>query len=110
MSNKKRWEEKTLNPGLNKDSKTVEDNFVNSEEDLEDLEYLERVGFPGEMPYARGLHATGYRGRLWTMRQYAGFGSAKESNKRFRYLISLSRLTSVIIFLSFISTFLLSFL
>tara|TARA_B100001750_G_scaffold38287_1_gene27639 strand:- start:3481 stop:5103 length:1623 start_codon:yes stop_codon:yes gene_type:complete len=88
MSNKKRWEEKTLNPGLNKDSKTVEDNFVNSEEDLEDLEYLERVGFPGEMPYARGLHATGYRGRLWTMRQYAGFGSAKESNKRFRYLIS----------------------
>ena len=87
MSNKKRWEEKT-NPSLNKDSKTVEDNFVNSEEDLEGLEYLEKIGFPGEMPYARGLHATGYRGRLWTMRQYAGFGSAEESNKRFRYLIS----------------------
>ena len=88
MSNKKRWEEKTLNPSLKKDSKTVEDNFVNSEEDLEGLEYLEKIGFPGEMPYARGLHATGYRGRLWTMRQYAGFGSAEESNKRFRYLIS----------------------
>lgn len=88
MSNKKRWEEKTLNPSLKRDSKTVEDNFVNSEEDLEGLEYLEKIGFPGEMPYARGLHATGYRGRLWTMRQYAGFGSAEESNKRFRYLIS----------------------
>ena len=46
------------------------------------------VGFPGEFPYTRGIRATGYRGRLWTMRQYAGFGTAKESNERYRYLLS----------------------
>jgi methylmalonyl-CoA mutase N-terminal domain/subunit len=45
------------------------------------------VGEPGEFPFTRGLHATGYRGRLWTMRQYAGFGTAAESNRRYRYLL-----------------------
>jgi methylmalonyl-CoA mutase N-terminal domain/subunit len=45
------------------------------------------VGRPGEYPFTRGLHATGYRGRLWTMRQYAGFGTAAESNRRYRYLL-----------------------
>ena len=45
------------------------------------------TGRPGEYPFTRGLHATGYRGRLWTMRQYAGFGSAAESNRRYRYLL-----------------------
>ena len=45
------------------------------------------VGFPGEYPYTRGVRATGYRGRLWTMRQYAGFGTAEESNARYRYLL-----------------------
>ncbi len=45
------------------------------------------LGLPGEFPYTRGLHATGYRGRLWTMRQYAGFGSAADSNRRYRYLL-----------------------
>src|SRR6185436_9934513 len=45
------------------------------------------IGEPGEFPYTRGLHASGYRGRLWTMRQYAGFGSAAESNRRYRYLL-----------------------
>ncbi len=47
----------------------------------------EQVGFPGEYPYTRGIRATGYRGRLWTMRQYAGFGTADESNARYRYLL-----------------------
>ncbi len=47
----------------------------------------EGVGRPGEFPFTRGLHATGYRGRLWTMRQYAGFGTAAESNRRYRYLL-----------------------
>ncbi|QQE76924.1 methylmalonyl-CoA mutase [Alicyclobacillus sp. SO9] len=50
-------------------------------------EYLEKLGFPGDYPYTRGGQPTMYRGRLWTMRQYAGFGSAKETNKRFRYLL-----------------------
>lgn len=50
--------------------------------------YIERLGFPGEFPYTRGIQPTMYRGRYWTMRQYAGFGSAEETNARFRYLLS----------------------
>ncbi len=50
--------------------------------------YQERLGFPGEYPYTRGVQPTMYRGRFWTMRQYAGFGTAKESNERYRYLLS----------------------
>ncbi|HQT91776.1 MAG TPA: methylmalonyl-CoA mutase family protein, partial [Candidatus Kryptobacter bacterium] len=53
----------------------------------EDFDYLEKLGFPGEYPFTRGVYPTMYRGRLWTMRQYAGFGSAEESNKRYRYLL-----------------------
>ena len=53
----------------------------------EDSYYLEKLGFPGEYPFTRGVYPTMYRGRLWTMRQYAGFGSAEESNKRYRYLL-----------------------
>src|SRR5688500_9672317 len=49
--------------------------------------YLEKLGFPGEYPYTRGVQPTMYRSRLWTMRQYAGFSTAEESNKRFRYLL-----------------------
>ncbi|CAB3392844.1 methylmalonyl-CoA mutase [Kyrpidia spormannii] len=49
--------------------------------------YLENVGFPGEFPYTRGVQRTMYRGRFWTMRQYAGFGTAEETNRRFRYLL-----------------------
>ena len=52
-----------------------------------DEAYLERVGFPGEPPYTRGIHPTMYRGRLWTFRQYSGFGSAEATNRRFRYLL-----------------------
>jgi methylmalonyl-CoA mutase, N-terminal domain len=48
----------------------------------------ERIGYPGESPFARGIYPTMYRGRLWTMRQYAGFGTAVESNQRYRYLLS----------------------
>jgi methylmalonyl-CoA mutase N-terminal domain/subunit len=50
--------------------------------------YSERLGFPGEYPYTRGVYPTMYRGRLWTIRQYAGFGTAEESNKRYRYLLN----------------------
>ena len=55
-------------------------------EPLED-DYLERLGFPGDYPYTRGVQPTMYRGRLWTMRQYAGYASAEESNRRYRYLL-----------------------
>ena len=50
-------------------------------------DYLSQLGFPGEFPYTRGVQPTMYRGRLWTMRQYAGFGDAEESNARYRYLL-----------------------
>ncbi len=52
-----------------------------------DSEYLERLGFPGEYPFTRGVQPTMYRGRFWTMRQYAGYASADESNQRYRYLL-----------------------
>ena len=51
-------------------------------------DFLEDIGFPGTFPFTRGIQPTMYRGRLWTMRQYAGFGSAEESNRRYRYLLS----------------------
>ena len=56
-------------------------------EDLAGRDYNESVGYPGEYPFTRGIQPTMYRGRLWTMRQYAGFASAEESNKRYRYLL-----------------------
>src|SRR5947208_10763328 len=49
---------------------------------------MSTIGLPGEFPYTRGIQPTMYRGRLWTMRQYAGFGSAAETNKRFKYLLA----------------------
>ncbi len=55
--------------------------------DVADLDYEKDLGFPGEFPFTRGVQPTMYRGRFWTMRQYAGFGSAKESNARYRYLL-----------------------
>jgi len=54
---------------------------------MEGFDYLEQLNWPGEYPYTRGIQPTMYRGRLWTMRQYAGFGSAEETNDRFRYLL-----------------------
>lgn len=60
---------------------------VYSQEDLEGWRYLDQLGLPGEFPYTRGVQPTMYRGRLWTMRQYAGFGDAEESNQRYRYLL-----------------------
>jgi methylmalonyl-CoA mutase N-terminal domain/subunit len=56
-------------------------------EDIKDLKYLKDIGFPGEYPFLRGVHPNLYRGRLWTMRQFAGFGSAEETNKRYHYLL-----------------------
>jgi methylmalonyl-CoA mutase N-terminal domain/subunit len=59
-----------------------------TEESLPNWDPEEALGYPGEFPYTRGIYPTMYRGRFWTMRQYAGFGSAEESNQRYRYLLS----------------------
>ncbi|HEX6316453.1 MAG TPA: methylmalonyl-CoA mutase family protein, partial [Gemmatimonadaceae bacterium] len=69
--------------------------FVNSEGEVEavytplDVEHLDAAALPlpGAYPYTRGIHPTGYRGRLWTMRQFAGFGSARDTNRRFKFLL-----------------------
>jgi len=55
--------------------------------DTEDINYVEEIGFPGEYPYTRGVQPTMYRGRFWTMRQYAGFATAEESNRRYKFLL-----------------------
>ncbi len=93
---KRDWEARTLRPALEKspdrpglfagsDGAPLERVYAPEQTGAED--YLDRVGFPGEFPYTRGVQPTMYRGRLWTMRQYAGFGSAAETNRRYRYLL-----------------------
>ena len=57
-------------------------------EQVADVDPLGTIGIPGEFPYTRGIHPTGYRGKLWTMRQFAGFGTAADTNARFKYLLS----------------------
>ncbi len=56
-------------------------------EDIQDINYLSDIGFPGEFPYTRGVHRSMYRGKLWTMRQFAGFGTPEDTNGRFKYLL-----------------------
>ncbi len=56
--------------------------------DFHEDEYMRDLGFPGQWPFTRGVHATGHRGRLWTMRMFAGFGNAEETNQRFKYLLA----------------------
>ncbi|MDP6782970.1 MAG: methylmalonyl-CoA mutase family protein, partial [Dehalococcoidia bacterium] len=91
---KKDWEEECLKPALKRPLR--QESFstpsgipVDTVYDPEDAGsgYEESLGYPGEYPYTRGIQPTMYRGRLWTMRQYAGFGSAEESNRRYRYLL-----------------------
>ncbi len=88
---KKEYMEKVKSlPTLDKDFTTVSSDPVEilyTPDDVEDLDYLEELGFPGEFPYTRGVHANMYRGKLWTMRMFAGFGSAKDTNERFHYLL-----------------------
>ncbi len=91
----KKWKELVYNkfieknPERKKEFKTV--SFSPVEElyhpEKADKEYYEQIGFPGSFPFTRGIRPSMYRGRLWTMRQYAGFGTAKESNNRYRYLL-----------------------
>jgi len=89
----KRWEEQTVKPVLNK-FKERKAEFLTPSGILMprvavpgDTDYIEQLGFPGEYPFTRGVQPTMYRSRFWTMRQYAGFASAEESNKRYRYLL-----------------------
>jgi len=57
-------------------------------DDVENIDYLNEIGFPGQYPFTRGIHANGYRGKIWTMRQFAGFGTPEDTNERFHYLLS----------------------
>src|SRR5579863_5144416 len=56
-------------------------------DDTKGANYMRDLGFPGEYPYTRGIHSTMYRGRIWTMRQFAGFGTPEDTNARFKYLL-----------------------
>jgi methylmalonyl-CoA mutase N-terminal domain/subunit len=93
----KAWEEKTLAPTLEKSpERTAEFTTVSSypirrlytPADLPGWDEERDLGYPGQPPYTRGIHATMYRGRPWTMRQFAGFGTAEDTNQRFRYLLT----------------------
>jgi len=92
---KGKWEKEILDRALGKE-KERKDVFTSisgepierlyTPLDVSDLDYNEQLGYPGQFPFTRGVQPTMYRGRFWTMRQYAGFGSARESNVRYRYL------------------------
>jgi methylmalonyl-CoA mutase N-terminal domain/subunit len=91
----KQWEEGTLNPTLKRFSERKPDFRTPSGIPLPpmlhpgdpDPDYMEKLGFPGEYPFTRGVQPSMYRGRFWTMRQYAGYATAEESNRRYRYLL-----------------------
>ena len=94
--NKQEWQEKILKPSLKRAPEREERFLTNSgieiddvytPDDLKGFDYVQKLGFPGEYPFTRGVQPTMYRGRVWTMRQYAGFASAEESNKRYHYLL-----------------------
>lgn len=93
----KDWEEKVVKKVIEKAPERkekfetfsgIEIKRVFTSKDVEDLDYDRDLGFPGMYPYTRGVQPTMYRGRFWTMRQYAGFGTAEESNRRYKYLLS----------------------
>ena len=93
---RERWEKEVLSPVIAKSPerrKRFESTSgeaierLYTPQDPEPFDYLKDAGFPGEYPFTRGVQPTMYRGRFWTMRQYAGFGDARESNRRYRYLL-----------------------
>ena len=91
---KKQWEKEVLNPITKKYPERKEKFKTTSNIPVPNLalptdaDYEEQLGFPGEFPFTRGVQPTMYRGRLWTMRQYAGFATAEEFNARYRYLLA----------------------
>jgi methylmalonyl-CoA mutase N-terminal domain/subunit len=92
---KEKWEKETVVKSFNKlpekgeytTSSDMKIERIYTPAELEDLDYLRDLGFPGEYPLIRGVYPTMYRARLWTMRQYAGFGTAEQTNQRFKYLL-----------------------
>ena len=92
---RQRWKETTLEKTLDRHPERREEFITTSGELVERLytpldvdgDYAEKLGFPGEYPFTRGVHPTMHRGRLWTMRMFAGFGAAEETNARFKYLL-----------------------
>ncbi len=96
QAEKERWEKEMVEPLLGRFPERREEFATSSGIPVErlylprceDPEYSEKLGFPGEFPYTRGVQPTMYRGRFWTMRQYAGFATAAESNERYKYLLS----------------------
>ncbi len=93
---KQRWEREVLEPTLRKSPErpipftTISGRPIGrlyTSDDLPDLDPARDLGSPGEFPYTRGIHPTGYRGKLWTMRQFAGFGAPEETNQRFKALL-----------------------
>jgi methylmalonyl-CoA mutase N-terminal domain/subunit len=93
---RREWERSTLDPALERYGErrdrfatvsNLEVKRLYTPEDVADLDYESDLGFPGEEPYTRGVYPTMHRGRTWTMRQFAGFGTAEETNERFHYLI-----------------------
>lgn len=91
---KERWETETLAPVIDRFPERKASFEGVSLEPVDrlytdaDVDGISEVGFPGEYPYKRGIHPTGYRGKLWTMRQFAGFSSPEETNRRFKYLMA----------------------
>src|SRR5580765_4390963 len=94
-ADEKAWQEHTLAPTLAKSpERQAEFTTISAhpirrlygEADLAGWDSSKQLGFPGEPPFTRGIHSTMHRGRLWTMRQFAGFGAAEDTNQRFRYL------------------------
>jgi methylmalonyl-CoA mutase N-terminal domain/subunit len=92
-----RWEREALEPAQRKAGPRQQQFTTPSGLELKPIytplelagqDYLRDLGFPGEGPFTRGIYPAQYRARLWTMRQYAGYGGARESNQRYRYLIA----------------------
>jgi methylmalonyl-CoA mutase N-terminal domain/subunit len=91
-ADQQRWEEKTKKGGTMNDGQytTVSGapiNMLYTPLDSRGIDFAEDIGLPGEFPYTRGIHPTGYRGKLWTMRQFAGFGTPEDTNERYHYLL-----------------------
>ncbi|NQW22329.1 MAG: methylmalonyl-CoA mutase family protein [SAR202 cluster bacterium] len=97
-SDKKQWQKETLEPAVKKFPERREKFQTDSGLDIdplytpddlppEDLDYNKDLGYPGEFPYTRGVQPNTYRGRVWTMRQYSGYGTAADTNQRYRYLL-----------------------
>jgi methylmalonyl-CoA mutase N-terminal domain/subunit len=95
-SARERWQHETLEPALKKAPEraasftTISGRPIDrlyTAEDLDGIDYARDINNPGEFPYTRGIHPTGYRGKLWTMRQFAGFGTPEDTNERYKTLL-----------------------